>query len=202
MKKSILLSIFFLFFLVGCTNNNSNINNNVNSSNVNISSNVTKLSTMSNSLKKEEQISTFSTQISQDNENRQTNIQICCNELSGTIVKAGEIFSFCNTVGQATPEKGYKEAETFDNKGNTIMGYGGGKCQVSSTLYNAVLEASNLTVIERYPHSKRVYYVPEGKDATVAYGSVDFKFKNDNDFDIKIIATDDGETVTITLFKI
>lgn len=201
MKKLTLISIFSIFLLVGCSNNNSNTQQNTNSFNNNIS-NAINLSTNLNNFKNEEQISTFSTEISQDDANRQINIQICCNELSGAIVKSGETFSFCDTVGQATPEKGYKEAETFDNEGNTIMGYGGGKCQVSSTLYNAVLELSNIEIIERYPHSKRVYYVPEGKDATVAYGSVDFKFKNNNIFDIKIVATDNGETLTVTLFKI
>lgn len=213
MKKftliTIFLTIFSSFALIGCKNDNlSNNSTQNNSSDISYNSNTsivntTRLSTNSNNVKKhEEQISTFSTKISQDDSDRQNNIKICCDELNGAIVKSGETFSFCDTVGQATEEKGYKKAETFDNKGNTIMGYGGGKCQVSSTLYNAVLEAPNLTVVERYPHSKKVYYVPEGKDATVAYGSVDFKFKNDNDFNIKITAIDDGENVTITLFKV
>ena len=82
------------------------------------------------------------------------------------------------------------------------MGYGGGKCQISSTLYNAVLAVPTLTVVERYPHSRRVYYVEEGKDATVCYGGADFKFRNDNDYDIKITATGEGDTLTVSLFKI
>ena len=77
-----------------------------------------------------------------------------------------------------------------------------GKCQISSTLYNAVLQIPTLTVIERHPHSGKVDYVEEGKDAAVAYGSVDFKFKNDNNYDIKIYSSTNSETVDIKIVKI
>ena len=73
----------------------------------------------------------------------------------------GETFSFCNTVGKATPEEGYKKADVFDKDGNVIKGYGGGNCQISSTLYNALLELPNIEIIERHKHSKKVYYVEE-----------------------------------------
>ena len=63
--------------------------------------------------------------------------------------------------GQATPEAGYEKAEVFETDGDIIHDYGGGKCQVSSTLYNAVLAVPNLTVIERHPHSRKVMYVEE-----------------------------------------
>ena len=211
MKKFAILFSFLSLFLVGCGNTNTNINNETNSavtteniiSNTN-GFNASRLSTNTPNAPeiKEEQISTFSTKISQDDASRQKNISLGCAELNGTIVKAGETFSFCNTLGPATPEKGYEKAETFDSDGNTIMDYGGGKCQISSTLYNAVLAVPTLTVVERYPHSKRVYYVEEGKDATVCYGSVDFKFRNNNDFDIKIVATGEQDTLTVSLFKI
>jgi len=80
--------------------------------------------------------------------------------------------------------------------------YGGGNCQVSSTLYNAVLEAGGLEIVERHAHSNKVYYVPEGKDAAVAYGSVDFKFKNANDYSIKIYASLDSGKVNIKINKV
>ena len=82
--------------------------------------------------------------------------------------------------------------------------YGGGNCQVSSTLYNAVLETDGLEIVERHPHSNKVYYVPEGKDAAVAYGSVDFKFKNTNDYGIKLYAEldSDSEEVKIKINKV
>ena len=79
---------------------------------------------------------------------------------------------------------------------------GGGNCQVSSTLYNAVLQVENLEVVERHKHSKKVTYVPEGMDATVAYGSVDFKFKNNTGKTIKIGASNNADNVYIGLYTI
>lgn len=80
--------------------------------------------------------------------------------------------------------------------------FGGGNCQVSSTLYNAVLSIPNLTIIERHEHSNYVPYVPKGKDAAVAYGSYDFKFRNDTGNDIKITCSSDGSNVTANLISI
>ena len=96
---------------------------------------------------------------------------------------------------------GFKKAIGFDSKGRNIKVSGGGLCQISSTLYNTVLLA-NLEIIERHPHSKRVYYVPKDKDATIAYGVLDFKFKNNKLNDIKIIATNTSSNVTIKLIEI
>ncbi len=90
----------------------------------------------------------------------------------------------------------------FDKDGNEIKGYGGGKCQISSTLYNAVLALPEISIVERHPHSKKVYYVPEGKDAAVAYGSIDFKFKNNYDYDIKIYASADTNNIYIKIVKV
>ena len=78
----------------------------------------------------------------------------------------------------------------------------GGNCQVSSTLYNAVLSIPNLTVIERHEHGKDVSYVPDGKDAAVSYGSIDFKFRNNLDYDIKILCATDNNTINIKLIKL
>ena len=79
---------------------------------------------------------------------------------------------------------------------------GGGNCQVSSTLYNAVLKVPNLKVTERHEHSNKVPYVKKGKDAAIAYGSYDFKFKNNSGNDIKIEASTNGKNVTISLIRI
>lgn len=118
------------------------------------------------------------------------------------MLNLGETFSFCNTVGKATPEAGYQKADIFDKDGNVTKGYGGGNCQISSTLYNAVLSLPSLTVIERHEHSKEVYYVPLGKDAAVAYGSIDFKFRNDYDYDIKIYASNTTNSIDIRIVKL
>lgn len=104
--------------------------------------------------------------------------------------------------GKATPEDGYQKADVFDKDGHTIKEYGGGKCQISSTLYNAVLQLPSITILERHTHSKEVYYVPLGKDAAVAYGSVDFKFKNDNNYDIIIYSSYTYDSITVSIDKI
>ena len=78
----------------------------------------------------------------------------------------------------------------------------GGNCQVSSTLYNAVLSIPSLVVIERHEHGKDVTYVPDGKDAAVSYGSLDLKFRNDLGHDIKIEAATDNNTITIKLIQL
>lgn len=150
----------------------------------------------------EQEIASYSTTIKNKDSSRQNNISITCSALNESIVKAGDTFSFCNTVGKATPERGYQKADIFDSEGNVIPGYGGGNCQISSTLYNAVLKLDSLEVVERSPHSAKVDYVESGKDAAVAYGSVDFKFKNNYDYDIKIYASCTEDDVTIKIFKI
>ena len=150
----------------------------------------------------EEQLSAFSTKIYSNDANRTKNMEITTSALEGTIVKTGETFSFCNTVGPATSSKGYLEADIYDHNGNKKKGYGGGNCQVSSTLYNAVLEVSGLTIIERHPHSNHVPYVPDGKDAAVAYGSYDFKFRNDTGNDIKILSSVTEGLVNVTLMSL
>ena len=150
----------------------------------------------------EEQLSAFSTKIYSNDANRTKNMEITTSALNETIVKNGETFSFCNTIGPATSSKGYLEADIYDHNGNKKKGYGGGNCQVSSTLYNAVLETSGLTVVERHPHSNHVPYVPDGKDAAVAYGSYDFKFRNDTGNDIKILSSVTDGLVNVTLMRL
>lgn len=149
----------------------------------------------------DKQIATYSTKIYSTDANRTKNMQITSNTLNETIVKAGTTFSFCNTVGPATSSKGYVEADIFDNNGNKKKGIGGGNCQISSTLYNAVLAVPNLVVTERHPHSNYVPYVAQGKDAAVAYGSYDLKFRNDTGKDVKIVSSVANGLVTITLFS-
>ena len=104
--------------------------------------------------------------------------------------------------GPATPEEGYQKADTFDNDGDIMQEYGGGKCQVSSTLFNAVRNIPGIEIVERHEHSSNVPYVAEGDDAAVSYGSVDFKFKNNNTYAIKILAEASEDEVLIKIIKI
>ena len=190
------------------TSTEGNTSNEQNTSN-NETTNETKNTTSENSTNTdntpktvEEQLSAFSTKVYSNDANRTKNIEITTSTLDGTIVKKGETFSFCNTVGPATSNKGYLEADIYDHNGNKKKGYGGGNCQVSSTLYNAVLEVSGLIIVERHPHSNHVPYVPDGKDAAVAYGSYDFKFRNDTGNDIKILSSVTEGLVNITLMSL
>lgn len=211
---------FYLFFRNTNSNNNNytasksstnelntNINNssdNIDHNNINTNKNVINITQNStgDEIKSEEEIASFATKIYDTDPNRQNNISITCNTLNDTIVKKGDTFSFCNTVGQATSNRGYKEAKIFDNNGKVKQGLGGGNCQISSTLYNAVMAIPSLVVIERHPHSNKVPYIQSGKDAAVAYGSYDFKFRNDYDYDIKIKTVNTPENITVTLCKI
>ncbi len=107
---------------------------------------------------------------------RYQNISMAMRNVNNTLLWPGQLFSFNEVVGPRTPERGYLPAPVILN-GGLDVGYGGGVCQVSSTVYNAAL-AAGLTIVERHGHSKPVHYVPEGRDAAVDYGGVDMKFRN------------------------
>ncbi len=130
-------------------------------------------------------ISSYKT-VTSDNSNRNNNIRQACENMNGTKLEPGEEFSFNGVVGPRTTENGFKEA-TVILGGQYEKGMGGGICQVSSTLYNAVLMA-DLQVTDRSSHAWPSSYVDEGRDATVDWGSIDFKFKNNTDFQIFIVA--------------
>jgi vancomycin resistance protein VanW len=110
-------------------------------------------------------------------EARRDNIKLAANLINNQLVLSGEVFSFNEVVGPRTKKRGFKEAPEF-SEGELTSGVGGGICQVSSTLYNA-LDLEKLEVIERHSHSRGVSYVPEGKDATIAGDYFDFRFKNE-----------------------
>lgn len=120
----------------------------------------------------------FITWIGPGNGGRATNIILATRSLNNYLLFPGEVFSFNRANGPRTAERGYQPAPII--VGNTVVpGLGGGVCQVSTTLYNAVLEAG-LEVVERYPHSLPVGYVPPGRDATIS-DYLDFKFRNNTD---------------------
>lgn len=179
---------------------NNTINNNIVSTNQ--ANNTSNSSSSKVSNKSEELLAQFSTRIYSTDSARQNNLEITSKKLNGTVVKPNETFSFTKTIGPSTAAKGYEEADIYDSNGNKIKGYGGGNCQVSSTLYNAVQKVSSLEVVERHKHSNTVPYVKEGHDAAVAYGSVDFKFKNTNNFSIKILVETSKKYVVVKLMKI
>ncbi len=127
------------------------------------------------------------TKYDMSNVSRTTNLQLAVNKINGKVLLAGEEFSYNATVGERTIAAGYKEAKVYQN-GQVVDGLGGGICQISSTLYDAVVIA-NLEVTQRRNHQFVTSYLPAGKDATVVYGSQDFKFKNTRKYPIKILAS-------------
>lgn len=132
-------------------------------------------------------ISSFSTKYDASNINRSTNLAIATNKINGKVLMPGEVFSFNKIVGKRTVEEGYKDAKIYAD-GGVVDGLAGGICQISSTLYNAVLLA-NLEIVERRNHSYPTSYVSVGRDATVVYGAIDFQFKNSRNYPIKIEAS-------------
>ena len=149
----------------------------------------------------ETELASFTSTLYDNSENRMFNIQKATEILNNTTLKAGEEFSFNNTVGQMGEENGYKKANGFDSNGKIIQIAGAGMCQISSTVYNVAL-LSNMQITERHPHSRRVYYVPQDKDATVYYPDLDLKFINTTGYDIKIYSSTDNYSVTVTFKKI
>lgn len=129
--------------------------------------------------------------------NRAFNVNRAASSVDGTILMPGEVFSYNDTIGNPSLANGYKVAPVYSN-GKESTGVGGGVCQVSSTLYSAVLYA-NLEIVERRNHSLTVGYVPKGQDATVSYGSVDFKFKNNTPYPIKINASATGGVCLVSI---
>lgn len=150
----------------------------------------------------EEQLAEFTTQLPNDTEARDGNIKLACQTLSGTIVKNGEEFSLWEILGCPSAETGYEKAKTFTSNGEVTQSYGGGICQLSTTLYNAVLNVDGLKVTERHEHSRDVPYIKDGKDAAVSYGSADFKFKNNLNYNIRIEAEVEDRKVKVSLVKI
>ena len=184
--------------------NETNQNSETSSNNTDTSSKSQNTSNENNSEQTtspiETEIASFTTKIYTKDSNRQNNISITCKALDSKKVKPGETFSFCNTVGKATTAKGYQEADIYVD-GKKEKGLGGGNCQVSTTLYNAVLKVPGLEVVERHQHSNNVPYIQDGKDAAVAYGSYDFKFKNNTGKTIKIVVENTAKNITARIYS-
>lgn len=132
-------------------------------------------------------LASFSTKYGESNVTRSTNIKLASRKVNGTILLPGETFSYNKVVGPRTAAAGFKTAAVYSG-GKVVPGIGGGICQVSSTIYNAALYA-NLEIVERRNHQFLPGYVTTGRDATVSYGSIDFKFKNTRKYPIKIVCT-------------
>ena len=145
-------------------------------------------------------LSSFSTKYDASNKDRSTNLKLAMDKINGVVLMPGEEFSYNKVVGERTISAGYKEAKIYSN-GKVIDGLGGGICQISTTLYDAVLYA-NLEVTSRRNHQFVTSYVKAGLDATVVYGSTDFKFKNSRSYPIKIVGEVDGGVAKIDIYGV
>ncbi len=142
-------------------------------------------------------LGSFTTYFDGSNTSRAHNIHLASQKIHQTLIPAGGIFSFNQVVGERTPEAGYDDAPVFMG-GRLVPGVGGGICQVSSTLFNTAL-LSGMDIVERDTHFAPVSYIPVGLDATVAWGYIDFQFKNPYTHPIYVIAEEGAGYVTITI---
>ena len=142
-------------------------------------------------------ISAYTTTTTKD-KNRNSNIELSARAINGTTVLPGEIFSFNGATGARTAEKGYKEAPAIAG-GQSKDEIGGGVCQTSSTLFNAVVRA-DLEIIEWNPHAWPSSYIEKGFDATVNYPGLDMKFRNNTDWPIFIVAGYSDRKITVNIY--
>lgn len=145
-----------------------------------------------------QELGTFSTKFDHtSDEGRATNIKLASDAINQSTIQPGEEFSFNNSLGPTTEKNGYKEAVIYVN-GEKDKGFGGGVCQVSSTLYNAAANAG-MTILERHDHSLPVTYVEKGKEAATSYGVKDFRFKNDLGHPVTISSNVVDGNITVSI---
>lgn len=143
-------------------------------------------------------LSTFSTSFGSSSADRAANLILATKFCNGKVVMPGETFSYNETVGERTYARGFRNAAVFINN-KVVDDVGGGICQVSTTLYRAAMRA-NLRSVERHNHSMKTSYSDPGLDATVAWGALDYKFKNNYDFPIYIEGIAQNRYVTFNIY--
>lgn len=167
---------------------------------INIPAKITQPEVTSDSLRSTllaHELGKYATDYSSSSSDRAYNIKLACEKINGYVLAPGDEFSYNNVVGPRTVERGFRVANVY--VGNTVQpGIGGGICQVSSTMYNAVVFA-DLEITERRNHTLPVSYVPMGRDATVSYGGTDFCFKNNTSMPVEIRAIAEGGINTIII---
>ena len=131
---------------------------------------------------------------------RNWNLKLASKKIDGTVLKPGQIFNWFNVVGPATKSRGFKDAIIFVNH-KSVLGSGGGVCQVSTTLFQAAREAG-LQIVERHTHSKVVSYTTRGNDATVAYGSKNLKIRNNKKYTIRLNTYSKGGKTICRIYRV
>lgn len=144
-----------------------------------------------------DQLASYTTKVS-GSSNMVTNIMLATEKCNGTVLLPDDVFSFNDTVGEQTEATGFKTADAILN-GEIIQAYGGGVCQVSTTIFAAALYA-NLEIVERWNHTYVSSYISAGLDAAVAWGARDFRFANDTDSPVRIDVSCVDANLTVTLW--
>ena len=147
-----------------------------------------------------DELSSYTTYFNVNEKERTENVVLSANLINDVILMPGQEFSYNTIVGERSLERGFKNAKVY-SQGQVVDGLGGGICQTSSTLYNAVVKA-DLEIVERRNHSLPVAYVKLGTDATVVYGTTDFRFKNNQKYPVKITSKISGGSLTIRVLGI
>jgi len=143
-------------------------------------------------------LATWTTKLNTGEVNRTSNIDLAAKSVNGTVLCPDDVFSYNTVVGARTAARGYKDAKIFQ-AGEVVDGIGGGICQLSSTIYIATLRAG-LETTERYSHRFAVSYTALGQDATVAWGSLDYKFKNSSAWPVKLTVSRSGGNLTVSVY--
>ena len=145
-------------------------------------------------------LGSFSTDYRSSDEGRASNVELSAYKLNGVVLNPDERFSYNRTIGPRTLTAGFKIARVYE--GDSIVdGVGGGICQVSSTLYNAVLFA-DLNIVSRTNHSMPVAYVPFGRDATVSWGTIDFVFENNRKYPVRLAASCENKVLSVSVYGV
>jgi len=137
------------------------------------------------------------TEFNAKEKSRNTNITLAANSINGKVVQPGQVFSFNEAVGPTIESRGYEKGMIYID-GEKSEGFGGGVCQVSSTLHVAARDAG-MTIIERHDHSLPVGYAKSGEEAATSYGAIDFKFKNDKNHAVVIRSNVEGGKINVSL---
>lgn len=145
-----------------------------------------------------EKLGEFGTDLKNAKKARAHNIALAASKIDGAVIEPGKEFSYNETVGPTTKNNGFKLGMIFIS-GEKSEGYGGGVCQVSSTLFNAA-EKAGMEITERNDHSRPVGYVEPGRDAATSYGVIDFKFVNPREKAVEINAFVKDERIICEIY--
>ena len=147
-------------------------------------------------------LSSYSTQILTTDKNRYNNIKIVADKLNGFVLEPSSGFSFNDELGPYGKDNGFLEAKILLSNGEESTGYGGGVCQLSTTLYNAVKDLEDIEITEHHNHSVPVAYAPKNQDATVSLQSgLDFKFINNYSYPIRFETVHTPNKLTVKVYK-